>query len=142
MQLVIFKIREEFFGVEASKVLSINDMMTITRVPNAPSYIKGLINLRGIIISLFDISILLNLDHHPYDNVSLNDSSIIILDIEFEEIGIIVDKVDEVVDIDPNLIKRSIDTKIPFVKGVLELNFKLITVIDINKFVPKDSGVS
>ena len=126
MQLVIFKIREEFFGVEASKVLSINDMMTITKVPNAPSYIKGLINLRGIIISLFDISILLNLDHRSYDNVSLNDSSVIILDIEFEEIGIIVDKVDEVVDI----------------KGVLELNFKLITVIDINKFVPKDSGVN
>ena len=122
MQLVIFKIREEFFGVEASKVLSINDMMTITKVPNAPSYIKGLINLRGIIISLFDISILLNLDHRSYDNVSLNDSSVIILDIEFEEIGIIVDKVDEVVDIDPNFIK--------------------ITVIDINKFVPKDSGVN
>ncbi len=142
MQLVIFKIREEFFGVEASKVLSINDMMTITKVPNAPSYIKGLINLRGIIISLFDISILLNLDHRSYDNVSLNDSSVIILDIEFEEIGIIVDKVDEVVDIDQNFIKRSIDTKIPFVKGVLELNFKLITVIDINKFVPKDSGVN
>lgn len=142
MQLVIFKISEEFFGVEASKVLSINDMMTVTKVPNAPSYVKGLINLRGIIISLFDISILLNLNHNSYDNSSLKDSSIIILDIEFEEIGIMVDKVDEVVEIDPNLIKRSIDTKIPFVKGVLELNFKLITVIDINKFVPRDSEVS
>lgn len=135
MQLVIFKIREEFFGVEASKVLSINDMMTITKVPNAPNYIKGLINLRGIIISLFDISRVLNLSNGPYDDSKLEDSSIIILDVDLEEIGIIVDKVDEVLDIDPNFIKKSIDSKLPFVKGVLELNYKLITVIDINKFV-------
>ena len=69
MQLVVFKIREEFFGVEASKVLSINDMMSVTKVPNEPKYIKGLINLRGIIISLLDISILLNLSSHSVDEI-------------------------------------------------------------------------
>lgn len=135
MQLVIFKIREEFFGVEASKVLSINDMMTITRVPNAPNYIKGLINLRGIIISLLDISVLLNLTSIYCDDDFSENSNIIILDLDFEEIGIIVDKVDEVLDIDPNVIKKSIDSKLPFIKGILELNHKLITLIDINKFV-------
>lgn len=135
MQLVVFKIREEFFGVEASKVLSINDMMSVTRVPNAPNYIKGLINLRGIIISLFDISILLNLPDYNKGEFDNENSSIIILDVDYEEVGIIVDKVDEVLDIDPNLIKKSIDNKLPFVKGVLELNYKLITLIDINRFV-------
>lgn len=135
MQLVVFKIKEEFFGVEASKVLSINDMMTITRVPNAPNYIKGLINLRGIIISLLDIAVLLNLTGSSDNDEYLEDSSIIILDLYFEEIGIIVDKVDEVLDIDPNYIKKSIDSKLPFIKGILELNHKLITLIDINKFV-------
>lgn len=135
MQLVVFKISEEFFGVEASKVLSINDMMSVTKVPNAPNYIKGLINLRGIIISLFDIAILLNLPDYDQDYLDNENSSIIILDVDHEEIGIIVDKVDEVLDIDPNLIKKSIDNKLPFVKGVLELNCKLITLIDINKFV-------
>lgn len=135
MQLVVFKIREEFFGVEASKVLSINDMMSVTKVPNAPKYIKGLINLRGIIISLLDISILLNLPSYNVDEIDCESSSIIILDVDYEEVGIIVDKVDEVLDIDQGLIKKSIDNKLPFVKGVLELNYKLITLIDINKFV-------
>lgn len=135
MQLVVFKINEEFFGVEASKVLSINDMMSVTKVPNAPKHIKGLINLRGIIISLLDISILLNFPNRDSNNVDYENSSIIILDIDCEEVGIIVDKVDEVLDIDQNLIKKSIDNKLPFVKGVLELNYKLITLIDINKFV-------
>src|SRR5699024_962155 len=102
MQLVVFKIREEFFGVEASKVLSINDMMSVTKVPNAPKYIKGLINLRGIIISLLDISILLNLSSHSVDEIDCESSSIIILDVDYEEVGIIVDKVDEVLDIDHN----------------------------------------
>lgn len=134
MQLVIFKIKEEFFGVEASKVLSINDMMSITKVPNAPRHIKGLINLRGIIISLLDISILLNLSDNV-DEPDYENSSIIILDVDFEEVGIIVDKVDEVLNIDPSNIKKSIDNKLMFVKGVLELNYKLITIIDINKFV-------
>lgn len=138
MQLVVFKIKEEFFGVEASKVLSINDMMSVTKVPNAPKYIKGLINLRGIIISLLDISILLNFSSCNIGNtneVDYENSSIIILDVDYEEVGIIVDKVDEVLDIDQSFIKKSIDNKLPFVKGVLELNYKLITLIDINKFV-------
>lgn len=135
MQLVIFKIKEEFFGVEASKVLSINDVMGVTKVPNAPDYIKGLINLRGIIVSLIDIAILLNLPNYNKDNIEYEDSNIIILNIANEEVGIIVDKVDEVLDIDPNLIKKTIDNKLSYVKGVLELNNKLITFIDIDKFI-------
>ena len=43
MQFVIFKLGEEHFAVETDKVLSINDMMTISKVPKAPNYIKGLI---------------------------------------------------------------------------------------------------
>ncbi len=135
MQLVVFKIKEEFFGVEASKVLSINDVMSITKVPNAPKHIKGLINLRGIIISLLDISILLNFPDCDLNDVNYESSSIIILDVECEEVGIIVDKVDEVLDIDQSLIKKSVDNRLPFVKGVLELNHKLITLMDIDKFV-------
>ncbi len=135
MQLVVFKIKEEFFGVEASKVLSINDVMSITKVPNAPKHIKGLINLRGIIISLLDISILLNFPDCDLNDVNYESSSIIILDVECEEVGIIVDKVDEVLDIDQSFIKKSVDNRLPFVKGVLELNHKLITLMDIDKFV-------
>ncbi len=47
MQVVVFKVNEEQFAVEASKVQSINDMMEITKVPKSAEYIKGLINLRG-----------------------------------------------------------------------------------------------
>ncbi|WP_376701675.1 chemotaxis protein CheW, partial [Clostridium tyrobutyricum] len=51
MQVVIFRLNKEQFAVETSKVQSINDAMKITRVPKAPAHIKGIINLRGNVIS-------------------------------------------------------------------------------------------
>ena len=62
MQVVVFKVNDEQFAVEASKVQSINDMMEITKVPKSADYIKGLINLRGNIISLLDINLLLDIE--------------------------------------------------------------------------------
>ena len=78
MQLVIFKLGEEHFAVDTDKILSINDMMPITKVPNAPNYIKGLINLRGSIKSLVDINLLLNINSNQEQN------NIIILKVDDE----------------------------------------------------------
>ena len=60
MQFVIFKLGEEHFAVETDKILSINDMMTITRVPKAPDYIKGVIDLEEKLLTVIDIEKLLN----------------------------------------------------------------------------------
>ena len=57
MQIVVFKLGDEHFAVETDRVQSINDIMSITKVPKAPSYIKGLINLRGSIKSLVDLKL-------------------------------------------------------------------------------------
>ncbi len=57
MQVVIFKLNNEQFAVQTDKIQSINDAMEITKVPKAPAHIKGLINLRGNIISLLDINL-------------------------------------------------------------------------------------
>lgn len=62
MQVVVFRLGDEQFAVETAKVQGINDIMEITRVPKAPNYIKGLINLRGNVISLLDINLLLNIN--------------------------------------------------------------------------------
>ena len=94
MQFVIFKLGEEHFAVETDKVLSINDMMTITKVPKAPNYIKGLINLRGSIKSLVDLNLLLNIESDKKQN------NIIILKVDEEELGVTVDDVEEVIDIE------------------------------------------
>ena len=130
MQIVVFNLGEEHFAVETEKVQSINDMMEITIVPNAPSYIKGLINLRGNIKSLVDINLLLNA------NSTGDQQNIIILTVEDEEIGITVDEVEEVLVIDENLIqKMDNEEKSPYIKGILNYDNMLLTIIDIDKLL-------
>lgn len=130
MQFVIFKLGEEHFAVETDKVLSINDMMAITKVPKAPNYIKGLINLRGSIKSLVDINLLLNIESNKEQN------NIIILKVDDEEIGITVDEVEEVLDIEEqSLQKLETHNTEAYIKGIIDLENKLLTVINIEKLL-------
>lgn len=130
MQIVVFKLGEEHFAVETDKVQSINDMMSITFVPKSPRYIKGLINLRGSIKSLVDINLLLNV------NSKREQQNIIILTVEDEEIGISVDEVEEVLDIDEKMIQKlENEQSAPYIKGILKSNDKLLTIIDIDKLL-------
>lgn len=130
MQFVVFKLGEEHFAVETDKILSINDMMTITRVPKAPNYIRGLINLRGSIKSLVDVNLLLNIESEK------EQKNIIILKVDEEEIGISVDEVEEVIDIDEDKLQRleTHNTEV-YIKGVIDLEGRLLTIIDIEKLL-------
>ena len=130
-QIVVFKLGEEHFAVETERVQSINDMMVITVVPKAPNYIKGLINLRGNIKSLVDIHLLLNLQSKSEQN------NIIILKVkEEEEIGITVDEVEEVLDIDEKNIQKMDNTQEKqYVKGIINQDGKLLTIIDIDNLL-------
>lgn len=132
MQIVVFKLGDEHFAVETDRVQSINDIMSITRVPKAPKYIKGLINLRGSIKSLVDLNLLLNVKHGNEQN------NIIILTVEDEEIGILVDEVEEVLDIEEKSIQKldkDADKSQPYIKGILNYEDKLLTIIDIDKIL-------
>lgn len=132
MQIVVFKLGDEHFAVETDRVQGINDIMSITRVPKAPKYIKGLINLRGSIKSLVDLNLLLNVNHENEQN------NIIILTVEDEEIGILVDEVEEVLDIEEKSIQKldkDVDKTQPYLKGILNYEDKLLTIIDIDKIL-------
>jgi purine-binding chemotaxis protein CheW len=131
MQVVVFKVNEEQFAVEAAKVQSINDMMPITKVPKSSEYIKGLINLRGTIISLLDINLLLNIE-----KTEGSQENIIILNLQDESVGVTVDQVDEVLDIEENLVEKvESERKKSYIKGVINFKDRIITLIDIAKLI-------
>ncbi|WP_010239596.1 chemotaxis protein CheW [Clostridium arbusti] len=133
MQVVIFKLRDEQFAVETSKVQTISEAVTVTKVPRAPEYVKGLINLRGTVISLLDINLLLDVDKS--ENVQ---QSVIILKLEDELIGVSVDQVDEVLEIDEALIENiEEDTKKAYIKGIINFKDRIVTFIDIDKLITK-----
>ncbi|MBK1812947.1 chemotaxis protein CheW [Clostridium sp. YIM B02505] len=131
MQVVVFKISDELFAVETSKVQSITDMTEVTKVPKAPEHIRGLINLRGSIIPLLDINLLLNIPKS-----SKAQSNIIILNVDDEQVGISVDEVEEVLEIDEKLIQRLENEKYQsYVKGIVNFDDKLVTLVDISKIL-------
>jgi purine-binding chemotaxis protein CheW len=131
VQVVVFNIGDEQFAVETSKVQSINDLMKITKVPKAPNYIKGLINLRGNILSILDINLLLNMNSSDENN-----DNIIILKLEDELVGITVDAVDEVMEFEEEQLEKvHNDMDKPYIKGVINLKDRIITLIDFDKLI-------
>ncbi len=129
MQFIIFRLGSEYFATETEKIQNISDMMQITKVPTAPEHIKGLINLRGSIKPLVDISMLLDIKTEG------NQENIIILKLDDEEVGIAVDEVVEVVEIDDTTLQTVTNDGKEHIRGVIEFNDYLLTVIDINKVV-------
>lgn len=131
MQVVVFNLGDEQFAVETSKVQNINDIMEITRVPKAPKHIKGLINLRGNVISLLDINLLLDIGE-----MNTVQSNIIILEMQDELVGITVDQVDEVIDVEDDMLENvETDKKKPCIKGIINLTDRIVTLIDIDKLL-------
>lgn len=131
MQVVVFKLKDEQFAVETSKVQNISESMTVTKVPKAPAYVKGLINLRGSVLSLLDINLLLDIG----ENEAAQQSTII-LKLEDDLIGISVDEVDEVLEADESALEKVTDEKSKeYIKGVINFKDRIVTLIDINKLL-------
>lgn len=134
MQVLIFKLGEELFALRTEKIQSINETMNITRVPKAPEYIKGLVNLRGNILSLLDINLLLDVP-----NAGELQDNIIILDMESETVGISVDQVVEVIDMAEHLLAESPDVHHrEYIEGILKFDGSIVTLIDMDILCKKN----
>lgn len=131
MQIVIFKLNDEQYAFNSSKVKNIVENMNITKVPKAPKYVVGLINLRGNIITMLDLSVLLNIEKSKNEQ-----NNIIIINRKDELVGIKVDEVEEVLEIDNDMINTVGDTKDKsYIKGVIKLNDnRIVTLIDVDEF--------
>ncbi len=129
MQIVIFNVNHEQFAIEANQVEGINEILNITKVPKAPEYILGLINLRGNIITILDIHKLLNMpQYNSFEN------NIVIVNVKDEVIGIVVDQVDEVVEIQEGNI-NTIEIQENYIKGIIQIDNRIITLITLEKLI-------
>ena len=101
IQLVSFGLDQEEFGIDILKVQEINRMVEITKVPQAPSYCEGVINLRGKVIPVIDLRKKFEMEVREWDK----DTRIIVCDVDGEQVGMIVDSVDEVLRIPSSTIE-------------------------------------
>ncbi len=138
LQLVSFKIGNEEFGVDILKVQEINKMVEITKMPNSPHFVEGVINLRGKVIPVVDLRKRLGLNAVE----KTKDTRIIIVEVEGKIIGFIVDSVSEVLRIPANITEAppEIATGInsDFIMSVGKLEDRLLILIDLNKILSLD----
>lgn len=131
-----FRLGDEIFAANVSKVLEILEIPRITKVPHAPIYMRGVINLRGNVMPVINARSKFGLPDCE-DTIS---SCIIVLDIEFENqsiiLGAVVDAVHEVMEINPEDIQPapSIGTKYKseFIQGMVKANDQFIMVLDLD----------
>jgi len=90
-----FILSREEYGIEIRHVTEIIGIQNITEVPDMPHYIKGVINLRGKVIPVMDVRLRFELEERPYDDRTC----IIVINIDDQSVGLIVDRVSEVLDI-------------------------------------------
>ena len=140
VQVAAFKLLKEEYGVNILNVQEIKVLTDITRVPFAPDYIKGVINLRGSVLPVIDLKRRIGLEDAPYTDAT----RIIIMKIGEFSIGMIVDAVTEVLTIsgrDINAAKDVSDnTSSRFVSSIGNIDARLIIMLNLDEIVdlPED----
>lgn len=132
-----FTVCGEHFAVNVAKVLEVLQKQHITRVPNAPEYIKGIINFRGDVVPVFESRSKFNLPERDYNTAYV----VIVLDLSRENdvfrIGAIVDKVKDVIPIEDSEIKpvptMSKDFNANFLQGIVKMRDDFIMLLDVEK---------
>lgn len=132
-----FVVSNELFAVNVSKVLEVLQKQRITHVPNAPTYIKGIINFRGEVVPVFESRVKFGIPERNDTDAYV----VIVLDLSKENevfrIGAVVDRVKDVISIEDNEIKpvptMSKDFNANFLQGIYKQREDFIMLLDVDK---------
>lgn len=134
-KFLTFRIAKEDYGIEIKYVTEIIGIQKITEVPDMPSFIKGVINLRGKIIPVMDVRTRFKLESIDYTDRTC----IIVVNIDDTFVGLVVDEVSEVIDIPENQIepppKSSKRQGSRFVKGMGRVEESVKILLDVNRLL-------
>jgi len=135
LQVVSFALGSEEYGVDIAQVQEINRMVAITRVPRAPQFMEGVINLRGQLIPIIDLRTRFGMECAE----RTKNTRIVVTEIGSKRLGMVVDSVSEVLRIPveqiedaPDLV-ASVDTE--YIRGVGKLEDRLIVMLDLARVI-------
>lgn len=138
LQYVTFKLDEQSYGVNVDAALEVIRMVALTESPESPDHVVGVINLRGQVVPIVDLRKRLGLKAGVYTLVT----PILIVTIKDWTVGLIVDKVSEVITIAPSLIEKSAETfsGSQCVAGVAKLDHGLVFLLDLGYVFSADES--
>lgn len=125
MQMILFKMQGQNYLISADDVEEVVDTIQITKVPLASNWIKGLINLRGTVVTVVGLAELLGI---PSSDNNLN---ILIMKNGEERKGLLIEEVIEVLDIDPTEIQLGSEQDEKHIKGVIAFPDKVANIVDV-----------
>ena len=140
IKVIAFSLRDEEYGLNIDYVQSIERLSPITRVPNVPSYVKGVINLRGNIIPLIDLQSKLNLGQVEYSE----STRVIIVKFEEIELGFIVDKTSNVINIPSDAIEAAASSgfNTDYFEGIAKYEGRLIILVNLEEIIKTEANES
>lgn len=131
-QYVILSLENEEYAVEVQNVQEIIGYQGFTKVPNVPPFVKGVLNLRGLAVPVVDLRRKLNIEPKEYDNLT----AILIIEVQERVVGIIVDGVSDVANLNPEDIQDTPDFSsgihVDFIKGIGRKDERLLIILDID----------
>ncbi len=140
VQFLSFTLGEEEYGVDILRVQEIRSWEPVSRIPNVPSYEKGVVNLRGAIVPIIDLRERFGLGHLKYTPLTV----VVVLQMETEQgstrvMGVVVDSVSDVIDVDKKSIQDAPDfgTKVSteFINGLASVNERMVMLLDVRKLL-------
>jgi len=137
-QLVVFQLGAELYGVEISRVHEIIRLQSVTRVPKAPGFVEGVINLRGKVIPVVDLRRRFGLPTADHTRAS----RIVVVELGDQVVGIVVDGVSEVLRVNtatvepPSPVVAGIDSE--YLHGIAKLTDRLVILLDLDRILARD----
>jgi purine-binding chemotaxis protein CheW len=140
LQLVTFRLGNEEFGIDITKVQEINRMIDITKIPNAPRHVEGVVNLRGKIIPIVSLRTKLGFGQAEWDK----STRIMVVEIEGKILGFIVDSVSEVLRIHDAKVEPAPSitgsSESVYIEGVINLSDRILILLDLKALLEGDSA--
>lgn len=134
-EFLTFTLGAEEYGVDILKVQEIRGYGTVTRIPDAPDFVKGVINLRGTIVPVVDMRLKLKLGKAEYDTFTV----MIILTVAGRVVGMVVDSVSDVVALTPDQIRPAPELGsslgAQFLTGIGALDRRMLILVDIERLM-------
>jgi purine-binding chemotaxis protein CheW len=134
-EYLTFRLGEEEYGIDILKVQEIRGYEQPTRIANAPSFIKGVVNLRGVIVPIVDLRLKFNLGSAEYNDFTV----VIILNLGVRVVGIVVDSVSDVMELAPEQIRPAPEVgaavEADFITGLGTLNDRMLILIEIERLM-------
>ncbi|MFA9558063.1 chemotaxis protein CheW [Evansella sp. AB-rgal1] len=138
IKVIVFQLQNEEYGVSVEQVLSIERFQHITRVPRTAEFVKGVINLRGVVTPVIDLRSRFGIEEKEFSD----SSRIIIVTVEEMNVGLIVDAANDVIDISSSAIEPPPEVvggiKTDYIRGVAKLDKRLLIILNLNKVLSPD----